>query len=197
MAYNQKDYYFQKAKKENFAARSVFKLEEIDKRFRIIKPGDKILDLGAAPGSWAQYSSRKIGKSGRILGIDLQPIKITLPNAVFIVADMLDVNLVQIMADKGIEAPFDVVLSDMAPKTTGIKITDQTRSFELSQLALAIAEKYLRKSGYFVCKLFQGGDFEGYRKKLVSRFERVEILRPQSTRKESKEIFFIGLKFRG
>ncbi|OFZ72464.1 MAG: 50S rRNA methyltransferase, partial [Bdellovibrionales bacterium RIFOXYD1_FULL_44_7] len=136
------------------AARSVFKLEEIDKRFRIIKPGDKILDLGAAPGSWAQYSSRKIGKSGRILGIDLQPIKITLPNAVFIVADMLDVNLVQIMADKGIEAPFDVVLSDMAPKTTGIKITDQTRSFELSQLALAIAEKYLRKSGYFVCKLF-------------------------------------------
>jgi len=197
VAYNQKDYYFQKAKKENFAARSVFKLEEIDKRFRIIKPGDKILDLGAAPGSWAQYSSRKIGKSGRILGIDLQPIKITLPNAVFIVADMLDVNLVQIMADKGIEAPFDVVLSDMAPKTTGIKITDQTRSFELSQLALAIAEKYLRKSGYFVCKLFQGGDFEGYRKKLVSRFERVEILRPQSTRKESKEIFFIGLKFRG
>lgn len=197
MAYNPKDYFFHKAKKENFAARSVFKLEEIDERFQIIKSGYKILDLGAEPGSWAQYCSGKIGKQGRVLGIDLQPIKLTMPNAVFITADMRALDLTQVMTDNGIAPPFDAVLSDMAPKTTGIRVTDAQRSLELCDLALETAEKYLKPRGSFVAKLFQSEEFDIFRNKLKTRFSRVEVLRPKSTRKESKEVFFIALLFKG
>jgi 23S rRNA (uridine2552-2'-O)-methyltransferase len=197
VAYNPKDYYFKQAKKENFAARSVFKLEEIDERFRILRPGYKVLDLGAAPGSWSQYSAKKIGAQGRVLGIDIQPIKLTIPNAVFITADMRDLNLEQTMAENGIAPPFDVVLSDMAPKTIGIKLTDQMRSLELCELALRTAERFLRPKGTFVCKLFHSDEFEGFRDELRTKFGRVEILRPKSTRKESKEIFFIAMQFSG
>lgn len=197
MAYNQKDYFFKKAKSENYAARSVFKLQEIDDRFKILKSGYKILDLGAAPGSWSQYASEKVGPQGRVLGIDLQTIKITLPNAVFFPADMRELNLGDLMAEHGIPAPFDVVLSDMAPKTTGIRITDQARSLELCELALATAEKFLRPRGHFVCKLFHSDEFEDFRRTLREKFGRVEVLRPKSTRKESKEIFFIAMQYKG
>lgn len=197
MAYNPKDYYFHKAKKDNFVARSVFKLQEIDDRFHILKPGYKILDLGAAPGSWSQYSAQKVGQQGRVLGIDIQPIKLTLPNAVFVTADMRGLDVGKVMADHGISPPFDVVLSDMAPKTTGIRVTDQTRSVELCDLALETAERFLRPRGSFVCKLFHSDEFEGFRDKLRAKFQRVEVLRPKSTRKESKEIFFIATHWKG
>ncbi len=200
MAYNPKDYFFYKAKAENFAARSVFKLQEIDQRFKILKPGFKVLDLGAAPGSWSQYASQKIGSQGRLLGIDLQQIRLTLPNAIFIKADFAEVDLTAFLAalpePQRIMPPFDIVLSDMAPKTTGIRITDQARSLELCELALLAAERFLKKGGTFVCKLFHGEDFENFRSALRMRFESVEVLRPKSTRKESKEIFFIGLRIK-
>jgi len=197
VAYNPKDYYFQKAKSENYVARSVFKIQEIDERFKIFKSGYKVLDLGAAPGSWSQYATEKVGKQGRVLGIDIQPIKLTLPNAVFITADMRDLNLEAIMIEREITPPFDIVLSDMAPKTTGIRITDQMRSVELCELALATAERFLRPRGSFVCKLFHSDEFEAFRKLLREKFGRVEVLRPKSTRKESKEIFFIATLFEG
>jgi 23S rRNA (uridine2552-2'-O)-methyltransferase len=196
LAYNPKDYYFKKAKTENYAARSVFKIEEIDQRFRILKPGQKILDLGAAPGSWSQFASKKVGPKGRILGLDLQPIKLTIPNAVFITADMRETKLEAVMKKFEIEPPFDVVLSDMAPKTTGIRITDQARSHELCELALQTAERFLKEKGHFVCKLFHSDEFEDFRKELRARFEKVEVLRPKSTRKESKEIFFVALFYK-
>ena len=195
MAYNPKDYYFKKAKEENYAARSVFKLQEIDQRFRILKPGFQILDLGAAPGSWSQLSSEKVGPVGRVLGIDIQPIKLTLPNAVFITADMRQLDLVEVMTKHGIIPPFDVVLSDMAPKTTGIRITDQVRSVELCELALTTAERFLKPGGTFVCKLFHSEEFEDFRDLLKSKFKKLEIIRPKSTRKESKEIFFVALQY--
>ncbi|MEK6580094.1 MAG: RlmE family RNA methyltransferase [Bdellovibrionota bacterium] len=191
MTYNPKDYYFHKAKSENYAARSVFKLQEIDERFKLLKSGYKVLDLGAAPGSWSQFASEKVGDQGRVLGIDIQQIRLTLPNSVFITADLHDINLEEIMKDHGITPPFDVILSDMAPKTTGIRITDQTRSLELCELALATAERFLRPRGSFVAKLFHSDEFEIFRKRLRERFGRVEVIRPKSTRKESKEIFFV------
>jgi 23S rRNA (uridine2552-2'-O)-methyltransferase len=197
MAYNPKDYYFHKAKKDNYAARAVFKIQEIDARFKIIRPGDQVLDLGAAPGSWSQYCSQKVGPKGRVMGIDLQPIKITLPNALFIAADMRELDLDLKMTELGISPPFQVVLSDMAPKTTGIKITDQARSFELCELALTTAERFLKAKGNFVAKLFHSDDFETFRKMLQARFKKVEVLRPQSTRKESKEIFLIAIDYQG
>jgi len=196
MAYHLKDYFFNKAKAENYAARSVFKLQEIDERFRLLKGGFKVLDLGAAPGSWSQYTSQKIGPKGRVLGIDLQSVKLTMPNCVFIQADMRDLDLAEIMKANGIEPPFDVVLSDMAPRTTGIRVTDQARSHELCQLALATAERFLKPGGSFVCKFFHSEDFEILRKEVQKRFARVEVLRPKSTRKESKEIFFIAFQYK-
>ncbi len=195
MAYNPKDYYFQKAKKENYVARSIFKLQEIDDRFKIFKPGYKVLDLGAAPGSWSQYASKQVGREGRVLGVDLQPIKLTIPNAFFFVGDMRTLSIDSLLQKTGITPPFDVVISDMAPKTTGIKVTDQSRSVELCEKALACAEQFLKPRGSFICKLFHSEDFEAFRKSLRERFEKVEVLRPKSTRKESKEIFFIALQY--
>src|SRR5262249_6152335 len=142
----------------------------------------------------SQYASQKVGPQGRVLGIDLQPVKLTLPNAVFLAADLRDLKLEEIFASHGISPPFDVVLSDMAPKTTGVRVTDQTRSLELCELALGAADRFLRPRGHFVCKLFHSEEFEKFRGELRARFSRVEILRPKSTRKESKEIFFIALQ---
>lgn len=194
MSYNPKDHYFKKAKEQNFAARSVFKLEEIDQKFKLLHPKQKILDLGAAPGSWSQYCSKKIGPEGRILGLDLTKIEIKLNNAVFIQADMRDHDLAQTMLEFGFDPIFDLVISDMAPKTTGIRMTDQARSFELCELALELAKIYLKKDGHFICKLFHSDDFTKLRDLIKSEFHKFEAVKPDSTRKISKEIFLVGLK---
>ncbi len=194
MGYNPKDHYFKKAKEQNFAARSVFKLEEIDQKLKIIHPNQKILDLGAAPGSWSQYCSKKIGPQGRLLGVDLTSINIKLNNAEFIQADLRDLELSSIFKEHGFNEQFDVVLSDMAPRTTGIRMTDQTRSFELCELALNIARQYLKKDGHFVCKLFHSDDFSVLRDEIKKDFSKFEAIKPDSTRKISKEIFLIGVK---
>ncbi len=194
MGYNPKDHYFKKAKEQNFAARSVFKLEEIDQKLKIIHPNQKILDLGAAPGSWSQYCSKKIGPQGRLLGVDLTSINIKLNNAAFIQADLRDLELTSIFKEHGFNDPFDVVLSDMAPRTTGIRMTDQVRSFELCELALNIARQYLKKDGHFVCKLFHSDDFTVLRDEIKKDFSKFEAIKPDSTRKISKEIFLIGVK---
>ena len=198
MSYNPQDHFFRKAKEQNFAARSIFKLEEIDQKFKIINKNDLILDLGSSPGSWSQYASKKIGPSGKIIGIDLNPVKPEvsrqLKNADFIVSDLRDLKLADLFAEKGFGHGFHLVMSDMAPKTTGIRITDQARSMELCELALDAADKYLKKNGHFVCKFFHSEDFEKLRKMIKDRYGRVEIMKPESTRKISKEIFLIGLK---
>ena len=193
MAYNKRDHYYHKAKEDNFAARSIYKLEEIDQKFKIIKSGMKVLDLGAAPGSWSQYLSQKVGENGKVLGVDLIEIGLSLTNTVFIHADLRDLNLDQIFLENGFDPCFDGVFSDMAPKTTGIRVTDQARSMELCELALNVADRFLKPGGNFVCKFFHSEDFEELRKQIQTRFGRTEVLRPKSTRKESKEIFLIGI----
>lgn len=193
MTYNPRDHYFRKAKQENFAARSVFKLEEIDKKYRLFKPGQTVLDLGASPGSWSQYASKMAGEKGRVLGVDLSPVTVKLKNAVFIQADLRDLNLEDIFKEHGFEPPFDLVLSDMAPKTTGIRMTDQARSMELCELALDVARRFLKKDGHFVCKLFHSDDFTKLRDEIKKSFQKCEAVKPDSTRKISKEIFLIGL----
>lgn len=198
MSYKIQDHYFKKAKEQNFVARSIFKLEEIDQKFKIISPNQKILDLGASPGSWSQYCSKKIGPKGRLLGVDLTEIDLklakTMSNAKFIQADLRDINLEEIFNEYGFNEPFDVVLSDMAPKTTGIRITDQARSYELCDIALNVARKFLRKDGHFVCKLFHSDDFSKLREEIKKDFQKFEAVKPDSTRKISKEIFLVGLK---
>lgn len=198
MSYKVQDHYFKKAKEQNFVARSVFKLEEIDQKFKILSAGQKVLDLGASPGSWSQYCSKKVGPNGRVLGVDLTEIdsKQTkeLKNATFIQADLRDINLEEIFQEHGFNSPFDLVISDMAPKTTGIRFTDQARSFELCEIALDVARKFLKKDGHFICKLFHSDDFTKLRAEIQKNFQKFEAVKPDSTRKISKEIFLVGLK---
>lgn len=194
MSYNPKDHYFKKAKEQNFAARSVFKLEEIDQKLKLIRPGDRILDLGASPGSWSQYCSKKVGDKGQVLGVDLSPVNVKLPNAHFIQADLRDLNLEHVFSEYGFPPPFDLVISDMAPKTTGIRLTDQARSFELCELALDVARRYLKPGGHFVCKLFHSDDFKTLKAEILKEYSKFEAIKPDSTRKISKEIFLIGIR---
>lgn len=194
MAYNPKDYYFKKAKKENFAARSIYKLDEIDQKLKLIKPGQLIFDLGCSPGSWSQYASQKVGPSGRVLGVDLSPVTVKLANATFLQADLRDLNLENVLAEHGFTTGFDSVISDMAPKTTGIRSADQAKSMELCLLALEVAKKYLKPKGHFVCKFFHSDDFSELRDLIKSNFAEFHAMKPESTRKISKEIFLIGLR---
>lgn len=194
MSFNPRDHFFKKAKKENFAARSVYKLEEIDKKYKILKHGDVVLDLGASPGSWSQYVSQKVGPKGKVLGVDLKPVEVKLPNAIHIQADLRDLKLEEIFAQHGFNPPFDVVLSDMAPATTGIRITDQARSMELCELALDIAIRFVKKNGHFVCKLFHSDDFQVLKKQILQHFETFYAVKPEATRSVSKEIFLVGIK---
>ncbi len=197
MSYNPRDRFFLKAKKENFAARSVYKLQEIDSKYRIFKNGQVCLDLGCSPGSWSQYASQKVGERGRVLGVDLQPATVSMANTIFVEADLRDLKLEEVFLEHGFQPPFDVVISDMAPKTTGIKSTDQARSMELCELGLQAASRFLKPGGPFVCKFFESGDFAALRKQFQNVFRRVEFVKPESTRSHSKEIFFVGLDKKG
>ena len=191
--YKVKDAYFKRAKKEGYLARSVYKLKEIDQRYRLFKKGDRVLDLGASPGSWLQYIAQVVGQKGRVLGLDLNPIKWENPPAFvqFWERDVLkwDVNEAKKVADA-----FDVVVSDMAPATTGIKDVDAFRSFKLANRAPEIALALLRPQGHFVCKVLEGGEMKDFLLKCKQQFSFVKVFKPQSSRRESREVFVVALK---
>lgn len=192
-----RDFYFRKAKAENYPARSVYKLKEIDAKFHILKPGMKILDLGAAPGSWSMACAEKVGSNGLIIACDIQPLEIPLPDQVrFMQEDVFNISpaFSQLLTDTG---PFDAVLSDMAPATTGSKFTDQARSFNLAQAAYQIALERLKTGGKFVVKIFMGPDINSLVNEMRAAFGQAGIFKPKSSRSESKEIFLAGLDFRG
>ena len=191
------DHYSERAKKERYPARSVFKLKEAQKKFRLIKKGDRVLDLGCSPGSWLLYAAELTGKRGRVLGIDLKAIRIKLPpHAETLTADILTIDRTWINKQK-LGNLFNVVLSDMAPATTGNKGLDAARSFQLCQGALSIAEMALKPGGAFICKIFQGEEFKEFSDIVRNRFKRHKIFKPRSSRKESKEIFILGMGFKG
>jgi 23S rRNA (uridine2552-2'-O)-methyltransferase len=188
--YAKPDRFTRAAKKAGFPARSVFKLEEIDRRTRLLRPGMRVLDLGAAPGSWSMYAARKIGAQGKLLAVDLEPLTVTLPpNAVFDQGDAFALDNTAL----GRFAPYDVVLSDMAPKTTGSRITDQTRSFELFMRALAVAANLGGPGSAFVGKIFMSDDLPAARAELRRHYAQERLLRPEGTRAVSMELFVVGL----
>jgi 23S rRNA (uridine2552-2'-O)-methyltransferase len=187
--YKKPDHFTDKAKKAGFPARSVFKLEEIDRRVRLLKPGMRVLDLGASPGSWALYAAQKIGAGGKLLAMDLNPLNAKLPpQATFIQGDALTIA----NADLARFGPYDVVLSDMAPNTTGNRLGDQTRSFELFMRALEVAATLTKPGGAFVGKIFMGEDLPLARAELRKHFETERLIRPEGTRSVSYELFIIG-----
>jgi 23S rRNA (uridine2552-2'-O)-methyltransferase len=186
------DHYSQRAKKERFPARSVYKLEEIQKKHRLIKKGDTVLDLGCAPGSWLLYAAKLTGPKGRVVGVDLKPVSIqVLPHIKIISVDVFTLDI------ESLEKDFNVVLSDMAPATTGHKAVDSARSYNLCETALEIAQNILLPGGSFVCKIFQGPDFNLFIDAVRAGFKGLKIFKPQSSRKASKEIYVIGLGFKG
>jgi 23S rRNA (uridine2552-2'-O)-methyltransferase len=184
------DHYTRQARKERYPARSVYKLQELQQRFNVVRKGDAVLDLGCAPGSWTMQAAELTGPSGRVIGIDLTPVTVALPAQAE--ARVQDVYaLVENPVDH-FGRSFDVVLSDMAPSTTGSRGVDAARSFALCEAALAIALLVLRPGGVFVCKIFQGEDFKAFTEAVKAGFTELKIFKPQSCRKASKEIYLIG-----
>ena len=186
------DHYSRKAKKEQFPARSVFKLEEIQKKYNIIEKGDAVLDLGCAPGSWLLYAAGLTGNAGQVIGIDQVPVTISVPAHVKLYTG--DIFLMDDNFFKSLRSGFNAVISDMAPSTTGNKFVDNVRSFDLCCKALSIAQMTLIVGGSFVCKIFQGEDFKTFVELVRSAFNVHRIFKPKSSRKASKEIFVIGLR---
>jgi 23S rRNA (uridine2552-2'-O)-methyltransferase len=188
--YKKPDQHTKKAKGEGYPARSVYKLEEIDRRVRLFKQGQRVVDLGAAPGSWSMYAAKAIGPSGRVLAIDISPIDVALgANVTVVQGDALDVSA-ELFAEHG---PFDVVLSDMAPATTGSKASDQWRSYELCARAIEIAAAHGKPGASFVGKIFMSEDFVQARELLRKSFTEVKTLRPDVVRRNSVEVFLVGL----
>ena len=186
-----KDHYFHKAKRNGYVARSAYKLEEIDKKHRIICKGNLVLDLGCSPGSWLQYASRKVGEEGQVLGVDLQLVKHSLPSHVKVLqADIFDLTAKDLEMNGGMA---DVILSDLAPKTSGIRATDAQRSFALNQQVLQLADELLRPQGALLVKAFQGAPLDELRSAFRDSFAKVKLCKPQSSRTESVEIFLLGM----
>jgi len=191
--YQQRDKYFKKAKKDGFVARSVYKLEEIDARHQLLKPGDRVVDFGCSPGSWLQYIGDAVGPKGMVLGYDLVPPRVTVPNAKTFVADIheLTADIIKEHADDP-EFTATVVLSDMAPKTTGIRDADQARSIGLVEHALYLADALLVGDAVFAAKVFQGRGFDELVQDMKKQFKKVKTLRPKATRQGSREAFIIA-----
>jgi 23S rRNA (uridine2552-2'-O)-methyltransferase len=189
--YKPRDHYSRRARQEGYPARSVYKLKEIDRRYGLIKPGHRILDLGCCPGSWLKYCAQAVGKQGLVLGIDKGKPAGPLPsNTHFIQADINQLPIEQITA---VSAGFDLVLSDMAPATTGIKLVDEQASLALAEKASILAQKLLYPQGNLLIKVFQGGDLNQLLAELKTHYTKVHLIRPQATRKESREIYILGL----
>jgi 23S rRNA (uridine2552-2'-O)-methyltransferase len=185
-----RDSYARRAREEQYPARSVYKLEEIQERFGVLKSGSRVLDLGCWPGSWLLFASKIVGGSGLVVGVDITPLTIRLPSNVrFIQQDVLSHDELFLEA---IGANFQTVLSDMAPSTTGSKFVDSQRSLQLSESALAISARALRPGGAFVCKVFHGSDFKGFSDRVKKAFGRVAHFKPKSSRKASKEVYIVG-----
>jgi 23S rRNA (uridine2552-2'-O)-methyltransferase len=184
-----RDRFHQKAKQEGYAARAVYKLAELDERFDLLAPGLRVLDLGCAPGSWLQYARGKIGDDGVLVGVDRGAPR-TSAGAQIVVGDVMAID------PASLGGPFDVVLSDMAPDTTGVRHADQARSEALFEQALEIAIATLAPGGDFVGKLFQGPDFKRLLDAARKRFSTVKAAKPESSRQISIEQYVVAKGFR-
>jgi len=196
--YDRHDTYYRQAKKDGYAARSVYKLEELDQEFRLIKPSDRVLDLGSAPGSWLQYVDAKL-THGTAVGIDLLVVKASVSAKVRVLQGDAFTTTLEELTGTSLGEPlrfFNVVLSDMAPNTSGIRSMDQARSLALCERALEVAERTLAPGGRFCVKILEGGETKTYLEACKAVFETVKIKRPKSTRAGSTETYVIGLNRR-
>ncbi len=193
-----KDFYYKKAKKDNYPARSVYKLEEALKKHKFLRKGDAVLDLGCCPGSWSLYASEVVGKSGIVVGADLQEVSAS-PRAggseiIWLRQDIMNPEFLAKV--RTLRPSFRVVLSDLAPRTTGNRWADHQQSMRLIRETLAIAQKLLSEKGHYYVKAFQGEDFPEFVQEVKKHFNTVKTIKPKSSRTESREVFVLGMGYR-
>lgn len=191
------DYYSRKAKKEKYPARSIYKLEEVQQKHGIMRRGDSILDLGCFPGSWSLYASEVVGEKGIVVGVDLQQAdQSPRPGGApihWLCQDIMEPEMLTMV--RKFRPAFRVLISDLAPKTTGNRWADAQKSLELVRHTLKLADELLLNKGNFVCKVFQGEDFPAFVNEMKERFAKVKVVKPQSSRVESREVFVVGMDF--
>lgn len=190
LARQDKDPYVKQAKAAGYRARAAFKLLELDEKDRLLRPGLKVVDLGAAPGSWAQVAAEKVGDAGRVLALDILPID-AIPGVEIIEGDFREQEVLDELESQ-VGEQVDLVLSDMAPNLSGIAASDQARSMHLAELALDFARQWLNPKGRFVVKLFQGEGFDEFLLEARATFKAVRVRKPKSSRRESREVYLVG-----
>ena len=186
-----KEHFYKEAKRHGYRARSAFKLKQIHNRFDIFSKGDTVLDLGAAPGGWSQVAKEIVGENGRVIGLDILPIK-PIEKVHFIQGDITDSKTVEELKQQLNNRKVDVIISDMSPDISGTYSVDQARSIWLGENALDVAEQLLKPNGTFVCKIFEGEDTKGFLDKVKRRFYIVKKFLPKASRKSSSEIYIIA-----
>ena len=183
--------YVKKAQKAGYRSRATFKLEEIDKKDKLIKPGMAVVDLGSAPGGWSDYALRKLGDNGTVVALDILPMT-PLTGVHFIQGDFREDNVLDELNLILDSLPIDLVLSDMAPNITGVDSIDQPSSMYLVELALHFAVENLSKQGVFLVKVFQGEGFDTYLKAMRDSFQKVITRKPDASRARSREVYLLG-----
>ncbi len=191
-----RDIYFKRAIADGWRSRAVFKLEQINKRSQILRKGMICLDLGASPGGWSQYISRKFDGNVKIIAIDILPIE-KIESVDFYQGDFTDEVFYEFLLKKTQNIKIDLVMSDMAPNISGIKVSDQAKSIYLAELARDVCKEMLKNDGNFICKLFQGDGFDEYIKETRRYFKKVSVFKPDASRTDSSEIFMIAKGFVG
>lgn len=191
----EKDPWVQKARREGWRARAVYKLEQIDKKERLLKPGMLVVDLGAAPGSWSQYVSDKLDGRARIVAVDLLQMD-TLPDVAFIQGDFRENETVASIHEALGGDRADLVMSDMAPNLSGNKAVDQPRSMYLVELAVDLCREVLKPGGDFVCKLFQGEGSDAFIADVRRQFGKVRVMKPEASRPGSREVYLVARNYR-
>ncbi len=187
------DSYTQKAHKEGFVARSVFKLQEIDQKIKLYQKGQKILDLGSSPGSWMQFASTKVGPTGFVVGLDISELRVSAPNMAFFLQDMTNVE--EVIEKTHEWAPFDIIQSDAMVKTNGIVDSDCAKSIQIVESGILLAKSELLKSGgIFLAKIFEGPGFNPFWNEFRMTFKGSKVFRPDAIRKGSREIYILGYK---
>jgi 23S rRNA (uridine2552-2'-O)-methyltransferase len=180
-----------RARAEGYVARAVYKLKEIDEKYRLCREGMRVLDLGCSPGSWLQYIAARVGRRGLVLGVDAAPLAILVaPPLYFLQSAVESLDLESLAA---ISPGFDLVVSDLAPNTTGVREVDQRRSLELAQEALKLARRFLRPGGHFLVKIFAGPDLPELAAAIKKEFRTFRQVKPAGSRAASRELYLLGL----
>lgn len=192
MSYNPQDRYFKKAQQEGYRSRAAYKLLELQQRYRLLKSGDVVIDLGAAPGGWLQVAAKIVGPNGKVIGVDLQSIQPLPERNVILLSGDIRSEEIQRRIKALIGGPAHCVLSDMAPKLSGIRDADMARCLELNRIALAVAHQLLRPGGALLVKSFISEDLQLFSAELKQHFSAVQRTKPEATRQGSSEFYFLA-----